>query len=681
MSKRSHVVLPLALSFSAELLATEAQSPELFSLGEVNVTATKIEDSEQNTARPMSVIQMSEPQNKNVQSVADALDSQSNITQSGGPRSSVKSVNIRGLGGNKVLQTIDGAPQAFQSGHRASYFLDPALIKRVEVVKGPASSIYGSGAIGGVVAQETIDPEDLLAGDRKQGGFVKLANNANNQQQDVVAGLGLRSGDLDWLLSGYYKDGDDMTLGNGDTLESSAERSKGVLVKQNWFVADSQSLGLSYRNEQLAGQVPSNGSAAINGTSVFNLQRDQVNQAANIDYDWVNKDGSNTFNAKAYWDSIAIDESRISDNRADKTEQDSVGLSLDNVTGFNGFTLLTGAETKETHFDGERSGVAGTRPIVPGAVTTTSGLYAQIVAPLYGSSASARGDGISLELGARYDDFSSEAKNLNQSNSDDDFSGSAALVWRQSEQLTVALRYDQAFRAPSAEELYTTGAHFCMGPGFCNTFVATPDLDPETAENKELLVKWSDTQWLGADRVGVSASVFRNDVDNFISQIVEPPSFGMGPPNAGTTYNTNVDKAQLNGFELEASYLLAGVEGRIAYGQVRGKDQKTGEDLTNIPADSITAQLSNQFSSSAQLGMRVIHTQDQDKTRYSANTTQLVYDDYTTLDVYGSWAPKALGNITLDMSLNNLTDRYYRKTWSQLDAVGREVILAATYTF
>ncbi|WP_156492577.1 TonB-dependent receptor, partial [Oleiphilus sp. HI0080] len=73
--------------------------------------------------------------------------------------------------------------------------------------------------------------------------------------------------------------------------------------------------------------------------------------------------------------------------------------------------------------------------------------------------------------------------------------------------------------------------------------------------------------------------------------------------------------------------------------------------------------------------------QDQDKTRYSANTTQLVYDDYTTLDVYGSWAPKALGNITLDMSLNNLTDRYYRKTWSQLDAVGREVILAATYTF
>ena len=438
---------------------------------------------------------------------------------------------------------------------------------------------------------------------------------------------------------------------------------------------------MSYRNEQLAGQVPSNGSANINGTSVFNLQRDQVNQAANIDYDWVNNEGTNTFNAKAYWDSIAIDESRISDNRADKTEQDTVGLLLDNVAGLNGFTLLTGADAKETHFDGVRSGTAGTRPIIPDAVTNTLGLYAQIIAPIYGSSAGAQGDGLSLELGVRYDDFSSKAKNLNQSNSDDDLSGSAALVWRQSEQLTLALRYDQAFRAPTAEELYTTGAHFCMGPGFCNTFVATPDLDPETAENKELIVKWSETQLLGADRLSFIASLFRNDVDSFISQIVEPPSFGMGPPSAGTTYNTNVDKAQLNGFELEASYLLGGIEGRVAYGQVRGKDLKTGEDLSNIPADSITAQLANKLSNTAQLGMRVIHTQDQDKTRYAANTNNLVYDDYTTLDVFGTWTPEALGNIAFDMSLNNITDRYYRKTWSQLDAVGREVIVAATYTF
>lgn len=685
MRHTTRIVFPLALGLSGELLAIEPAG-QLFTVDEIQVNATKIAESEQNIARTTSVIEMNAPANNGVQSVAQSLDFETNIVQSGGPRSSVQSINIRGLGGNRVLQTIDGVPQTFQSGHRASYFLDPALIQRVEVVKGPTSSIYGSGAIGGLVAQETIDPEDLIQGGADEGGFLKAMNNANNQQQDLVAGLGLRSGAFDWLISGYYKDGDDIKLGNGDTLEHSAERSKGTLLKQNWFVSPNDKIGLSYRNESLDGQIPSNGSAPVNGSSVFVIQREQSNQNALADYQHESTGGGNVFNANLYWDNIQVDESRLGDGRADKTEQDTLGISVDNVSEFSAFTVLVGGEARQTDFNGERGGVPGTRPIIPDAETKTSGVYAQVNTPLLeSSSSSAESTGtdysLNLELGLRYDDFSSEAKNLSQKSNDDDLSKSVALVWRQNEELTIALRYDEAFRAPSAEELYTSGAHFCMGPGFCNTFLPNPGLAPEKAQNKELIVKSSLRDVLGADEFGVTFSVFQNDVDDFIAQIVEAPSFGMGPPSAGNTYNVNVEEAQLKGFELSTSYRLASLTARLGYGQVRGKDKLSGEDLTNIPADKITAQLTQALADNAHIGARVSHTQDQNKTRYAENSNNTVYDDYTTLDVFGAWSPESLEHMTFNMNLNNLTNRYYRKTWSQLDAAGREVILSASYRF
>jgi len=648
-----------------------ASDAQVFALPEVNVTATKISDTEQNTARATAVVTIQEPATQASQSVAGALAFEPNITQSGGPRSSVQSVNIRGLEGSKVLQTLDGAPQAFQSGHRASYFLDPALIKSVQVIKGPVSSIYGSGAIGGVVAQETIDPEDLLKDGQDQGGFVKLAHNANNQQQDLVAGLGVRAGAVDWLLSGYYKDGDNIKLGSGEELESSSERSQGVLLKQNWFATDTQSVGLSYRNEQLDGMVPSNGAAPINGTSVVNVLRDQSNQNAMVDYDFAAVDGAQSLNAKAYWDNVEVNEQRASDLRFDSTEQATLGASVDGMSRFGALTLLLGAETKTTDFEGQRGGTVGTRPIIPDAQVDTSGVYAQINVPIVSK--------LSGEFGLRYDDFSAEAENLNEKNTDDDVSGSAALVWRQNDTLTIALRFDQAFRAPSSEELFTTGSHFCMGPGFCNTFISSPDLKAEKAENKELVLKWQDSVF-GADQFSVNVSLFENDVDNFIEQVVTPPSFGMGPPSAGNTYYENVDKAELKGFELELDYLLNGYQTTFAYSQTRGKDQHTGEDLLSIPADKATLQLAKYVSENAQFGTRIVHTQDQGKTNnVDANVAN--YDGYTTMDVFGSWSPVALNGVSLGLNIKNLTDRFYRQAWSELDATGREIVLSTTYNF
>ena len=87
-----------------------------------------------------------------------------------GTRFGATSINIRGIGGNRVAIEIDGVPVrdgffigAFSNGGRV--LVESDRIKRVEVLYGPASVMYGSDALGGVMAISTWDPADLVSGD------------------------------------------------------------------------------------------------------------------------------------------------------------------------------------------------------------------------------------------------------------------------------------------------------------------------------------------------------------------------------------------------------------------------------------------------------------------------------------------------------------------------------------
>jgi len=88
--------------------------------------------------------------------------------ETSGTRFGVSGVNIRGIGGNRVAIEVDGVPLrdrfatgSYSNGGQA--LVETGLVKRLEVLHGPASSLYGSDAIGGVMAFTTWDPDDLLA--------------------------------------------------------------------------------------------------------------------------------------------------------------------------------------------------------------------------------------------------------------------------------------------------------------------------------------------------------------------------------------------------------------------------------------------------------------------------------------------------------------------------------------
>ncbi len=131
-------------------------------------------------------------------------------------RSGTQSINIRGLDGNRVLMQVDGIRQGdlFTFGNTTSVgrdYLDVDALKRVEIVKGSASSLYGSDALGGVVSFVTKDPSDLIGDDGNNWGFESITRYQSMDESfgQTMAGA-VRSGPLEFMLLHTYREGQEM---------------------------------------------------------------------------------------------------------------------------------------------------------------------------------------------------------------------------------------------------------------------------------------------------------------------------------------------------------------------------------------------------------------------------------------------------------------------------------------
>jgi len=636
------------------------------SLDEITITATRNTDGD-SSSRNISVVSQDDIARQQATSVPQVINYLPNVTLTGGPREQVQGVNIRGLGGNRVLQLIDGVRQNFESGHRPTYFLDPSLLKNVEVLRGPSSSLWGSGALGGVVSQNTIHAADLLDGDNL-GGFVKQGYQSNGDKWTTTGALASRFGNVDLLLSGYYRDGNDLELGNGDDLQNSANRDKGVLAKLDWFIDSDQMATFNFRRSYNYGGIPSNGAADVS-TSNFLIDRKTQTDQASFDYQYNPNNPLLNTKLTLYWDRTKMDESRTSDGRFDDTEIRTVGMNIHNRSEFGYIAVIYGVDGYQDKLNADRGGVD--RPLPPTATTDVWGAFSEIHLPV--------AEKWHVELGARYDYFKTEAENLNEEHSDNAFSPSAALVWQPTDLLNVTLRYDEAFRAPSSEELYTSGTHFCMGPGFCNTFLPNSDLKPEESQNWELMTQYTMPDVLkSSDSLTLNANIFHNDVDNFIEQRVDDPVF-FPIPNPGNTYYRNIDKAELQGFELAMNYQLNTFNALLSYGQTRGQDKNTGEAISTIPADKWVLDMNNAWlKNTLKTGLRLTRIESQ---KHRPNDINTDYEHYTLVDLYTSWTPKDVKNLTIDLTVNNLTDQHYRVAFQQLYMPGKDIRLGVKYDF
>ena len=653
-------------------LVSPAYSAGISELDEVLVKASRDNSTESETKRSVAVITRQQLDEQQPDSVAQALKYQPNIEVGGGPRSSNQQPVVRGLSGNQVLQLVDGARQNFNSGHRGAYQIDPELLEQIDVIKGPASSLWGSGAIGGVVSQTTRDARDLLEPEQGFGAYVKQDHATVSDQNKTSGAIYGRLGEqVDLLINGYYSDQNNIRLGNGQSLSDSSERTSGGMIKVGWQLDEDQRLTLSQRRHEIDGTVPGNPAKDSKGNPV--VDRDSTSDHTTLNYqldpdsDWLDLD------ATLYYNRTNVDEYRVKQNERDNIKYRSEGFSVVNRSQLANIDWVYGADGFRDKSQGTREG--SNRPTPADGRTQVVGSFVKADLPL--------AESWTLTPGLRYDHFKTEAKNLEDSKrSEHEWSKSLALSWQANDWLEVVARYDEAFRAPTSEELYTTGTHF--GP---NTFVPAPDLKPEKAKNKELIARMSFEDLLANnDRLKVNASLFKNDITDYIAQITYnyipiPGSKNQLPLN--TTY-VNVGKAEIKGGELAASYRVQDLDVGLSYGRMISKDKSNGNPLEGVPADKWVAQAGYWLlDDQLRLGAQATYTSSlQFIGEDQRGTSDAVYEHYTLLDLEARWFGRgAVDGLEVGLAVDNLTDRYYRRAFSELYDPGRNVKLAALYRF
>ncbi len=166
-TERLNARMVLTAGVSALALAAPAMAETDTGLGDeasdvIVVTATRTQLTNFDYPGLTSVISLEALDQNRPSDLIELLEDIPALEVSGGPRRTGQTLSLRGLGRENVTLLIDGARQNFNSAHDGVLFLDPSLLGRVESVRGSASSLYGSGAAGGVVAFETLEADDIL---------------------------------------------------------------------------------------------------------------------------------------------------------------------------------------------------------------------------------------------------------------------------------------------------------------------------------------------------------------------------------------------------------------------------------------------------------------------------------------------------------------------------------------
>jgi outer membrane receptor protein involved in Fe transport len=434
--------------------------------------------------------------------------------------------------------------------------LDVDLIERVEVIRGPSSSIYGSNAFFGVVNVIT------RKGDAITGVEVAAAGGSLESRHGRVTYGRQLANDLDVVLSAsgtdtagqrrlYYPAFDTPQTNHGIVTNADGESAQnlfGRVIYHELTVTGAYSL----RDKD----VPTASFGTVFGDGREKTEDERI--FLDLTYEHALTSDSKLL-GRAYYDRYAYRANYPYDTAApgdpaevvlnhDFDYGEGIGAEVQWTTRFlDRHTVIFGAEYRQAlHlYQSNFYNDPRTYNFLSDREGRSAGAYAQgdfVV-----------GEKLRVNAGLRYDHA-------------DNFGGTVnprlGLIYGPWTQTTIKLLYGQAYRAPNAYELYIES------PGFSK---ANPALKPETIGTYELVLE----QYLPKN-LRLSASVYHSDIRKLISQRLDPAD--------GLLVFQNVDRVEGTGVELElegrySHDLLV----RVSYALQHAEDGRTGRDLNNSP--------------------------------------------------------------------------------------------------
>lgn len=639
----------------------------------------------------------------------------------GGPRRTGETPRIRGFQGADVIVTIDGARQNFGSTHDGRFFIDPSLLERVEVLRGPASSLYGSGGTGGLIEFRTADAASLLGPGEKAGVTVSGGyQSVNSERTGNFTAYGVPGEGIDLVGSVTKRDSGAIELGDGNELKNTDDDIVAGLAKAGFAFAGHHRVEGAFIGFRNNAREPNNGQEGIDDgqTAVGLVDKRIRTQTFRAAYGYHNPgDDLLDLDLVAWRTDFRADELRL--ERVDsgpagellKRDVDTVGLRLDNRSraafSDSAVTFTYGLEFWRDRQDGadrgsrpDRSGREmadpnGTRRDgVPDARARFAGVFAQAEVTVSDPFGAGSGD-VLIIPGARYDDYAiSSSDRLAGDNEDNELSPRIGLTWLPSDRLMLFTNYAHAFRAPTVNEIYLTGTHFPVFRGRdlvgFNRFEPNPDLEPQRTRTIEFGAGVTFDDVIEArDHLRLKATHFRISGKNFIDLGVRQESprncipftsdrrrIPAGPPGSflmgceGATFSTNVPDAKLRGTEIEASYESSRLLTTFGFSTIDGEDEDTGRKLGALTPNRLTVDVGLKLPGIDSIaGWRMLAAGRFDK----VNDPEDERAGYAVHDVYLSWQPSRgpLGGLRISLGVDNVFDKGYTRVDTNAAEPGR----------
>lgn len=622
----------------------------------------------------------------------------------GGPRRNGEAPVLRGLSGGGVQVFFDGARQSFLSGHDGRFFIDPELVKTLEVLRGPSSALYGSGALGGVVALRTIDAAGVLADDetaaiRLGSGF----HGVNNEWRGSFSGVWRSADDrLDAVGHITYRQSGDIALGNGLGLQADDEIASS-LAKIGFRPNEALALRASwmrYGGNSLDPNNPQGLNAPGPGNDLVNRDIDSNTLQAGLRYAPPDQPLID-LDAVFYYSRNTVSEAETSSPRVASRQVETFGFSADNRSSFTltdrtALTLTYGGEFYTDDQIGRDSASAdGNRGGVPNAKTRFYGAFAQ--AELNWQQPLGAPGELRFIPGIRWDRYESRAAGEPDLN-DSAASPKLALAYEPVPALMVFGNWSKGFRAPSFNEIFADDLHFRIPnlgafppfpPQFVsNFFITNTDLVAEKSRNWEAGAGVDfDAIFADDDRFTAKASYYRAKIDNLIDLEVAIPAGCFGAPfppcGSGAAFGNfsrfvNVADAVLDGIELEASYSARYVYAHANFATIAGRNTATDAYVGSLSPDHLFVDGGVKLADGAmRLGTRLSVVGNFTK----VNDPTLARDSFTTADIYAVWQPRdgMLEGLRVDLGIDNVTDSAGEIVAAGVSQPGRNVKLALSW--
>lgn len=690
-------------------LNVDADVPE----EEITITGTRTPRPVRLTPGSIAVITDQNIDELLVRDLRDLFRYEPNVSVGNDRRYGLQDINIRGLGGNRVLILNDGIriPPQFQFGTPSlgRDYVDTETLQRVEVIRGPASALYGSDALGGVVAFRTIDPSDLLDRFGRRDSLTSLSTNVETVDRSWVntAITAVRVGEFEGLLGYTRRDGFEARVPQGNEfVDDRANARNNWLGKLVYRLSNTSKLTFTteiFRNEddfEIAQITARNlmGPTGFRGQDE-SLENKTSRDRISLDYTFNDPDSAGFLSGvrvQFYYQNAEVNELRtqdfvrtgagvdrrrlrnLSNDFVDRLLGGEIQLQSQFRVGNVSNRLTYGIDVSSTRNERVRNGQetrlnAAGRSILttnvvgadnfpvkdfPDSDTLRLGLYAQNEIEF--------GNTFTLIPGLRFDLYrlntSPDALYFRNSGAtaadfdDSALSPNLGFVWQTTPELAIVGRYARGFRAPLYSEI-NAGFSNLTSPTFRYQTLSNPDLQPETSDTFELGVRGNFRQF------SFSGTGFYNHYDNFIETLAPAGvSLTIVPGFPVSLFQSrNVAQARTYGFELSGAYRFS--RQPHGFSLLAGLGLTIGDNLTtNQPLESV-----DPFKAVVGLRYRApenrwgadLVTTFAAQPRLSDDRPSGAYtpEGYTVVDLVGFYNLTPL--LTLNLGLFNLLNQQY----------------------